>query len=61
MPFGNLDSILNIFKKNMALIADVFPKLRTLKDVVRYMSKKSRFRGHYDRHHGKKAQRLLQP
>ena len=40
-----LDSILNIFEKNMTLRADVFLNLRTTKDVVREMSKKSRFRG----------------
>ena len=31
--------------KKMTLIADVFFNLRTLKDVIRQMSKKSRFRG----------------
>ena len=44
----------------MILIADVFPKLRTPKNVVRYMSKKSRFRGFFDRQHGKRAKTLLQ-
>ena len=33
--FQNLDSILNIFKKKMTLIADIFLNLRILKDVVR--------------------------
>ena len=32
--FVNLESILNIFKKNMNLIADVFSNLRPPKDVV---------------------------
>ena len=31
----HLDSILNIFKKTMTLIADVFLNLRTPKNVVR--------------------------
>ena len=31
-------------EKKMTLIADLFPKLRTPKNVVRYMSKKSRFK-----------------
>ena len=44
----------------MTLIADLFPKLRTPKNVVRYMSKKSRFKGPFDRQHGKRVQRLLQ-
>ena len=44
----------------MTLIADVFPKLRTPENVVRYMSKKSRSKGPFDRHHGKWVQTLLQ-
>ena len=32
---GNLDSILDIFKKNLTLIADVFFNLGTPKNVVR--------------------------
>ena len=43
--YGNLDSILNIFKKKMSLIADLFFNLRTPKNVVRSMFKKSCFRG----------------
>ena len=35
LPFINLDSILNIFKKEMTLIADVFLKLRSLKYLVK--------------------------
>ena len=44
----------------MALIADLFLKLPTPKNVVRYMSKKSRFKGPFDRQHGKRVQILLQ-
>ena len=44
----------------MTLIADVFPKLRSPKNVVRYMSKKSRFRKPFDREHVKRDQTLLQ-
>ena len=33
--FENLDSIFNIFKKKMTLIADVFLNWRTRKNVVR--------------------------
>ena len=47
--FVNLESILNIFKKNMNLIADVFSNLRPPKDVVIQISKKSRFRGPFDK------------
>ena len=43
----------------MTLIADLFPKLRNPENVVRYMSKKSRFKGAFDRQHGKRVQTLL--
>ena len=43
LHFLNLDSILKIFKKKIALIADLFLNLRTPKYVVREMSEKSRF------------------
>ena len=44
----------------MTFIVDLFPKLRTPKNVVRYMSKKSRFKGPFDRQHRKRVQTLLQ-
>ena len=47
------------FQKKMTFIADLFPKLRTPKNVVRYLSKKSRFQGPFDRQHGKRVQTLL--
>ena len=43
----------------MTLIADLFAILRTPKNVVRYMSKKSRFKGSFERQHGKRVQTLL--
>ena len=43
----------------MTLIADLFLKLRTPENVVRYMSKKSRLKGPCDRQHGKLVQTLL--
>ena len=43
----------------MTLIADLFPKLRTPKKVVRYMSKKSRFKVPFDLKHGKRVQTLF--
>ena len=46
-------------KKNTTVIADFFPKLRTPENVVRYMSKKSRFAGPFDRQHVKRVQTLL--
>ena len=33
----------------MTFIADLYPKLRAPKNVVRYLSKKSRFKGPFDR------------
>ena len=45
----------------MTLLADFFLKLRTPENVVRYMSKKSRFKGPFDRQHGKRVQTLLRP
>ena len=45
----NVDKILNIFKKTMTLIADVFAKLWTPKNVGRLMSKKSHFKGPFDK------------
>ena len=43
-------------KKKMTLIAEVFPKLHTLKNVVRSLSKKSRLRRSFEKQHGKRAQ-----
>ena len=43
----------------MTLIADFFPNLRTPENVVRYMSKKTRFKGPFDRKDGKGIQTLL--
>ena len=44
----------------MTLIADLFPKLRTPENLVRYRSRKSRFKGPFDRQHGEQVQTLLQ-
>ena len=43
----------------MTLIADLFPKLRTPENVVRYMSEKSRLKGPFHGQHGKLVQTLL--
>ena len=59
LHFWNIHEILKICKKKMTFIADLFPILRTPKDVVRYLSKKSRFKGTYARQHGKRVQTLL--
>ena len=44
----------------MTLIAYIFPKLRTPENVARYMSKKSRVKGPFERKDGKRIQTLLQ-
>ena len=48
------------FRKKMTLIAYVFPKLPTTKDVLREMPNWSRLRGLIDRRHGKRAESLIQ-
>ena len=47
------------FKKKMTVIADFFRKIPNPENVVRYMSKKSRFAGPFDRQHGKRVRTLL--
>ena len=43
----------------MTLIADVFPKLPTQKNLGRSMPKKSSFKGSFGKQHGKRAQTLF--
>ena len=59
LHFRNRHEILNICDKKMTFIADLFAKLRTPKNVVTYMSKKSHFKGPFDRQHGKRVETLL--
>ena len=56
------ESALNFkhFQKKMTLIAYVFPKLPTTKNVLSQMSKSSRFREPVDWRHGKRAEALIQ-
>ena len=56
------ESALNFqhLQKKMTLIAYVFPQLPTTKNVLRQMSKSSRFREPVDRRHGKRAEALTQ-
>ena len=56
------ESALNLehFQTKMTLIAYVFPKLATTKNVLRQMSKSSRLREPVDRRHGKRAEALIQ-
>ena len=48
------------FQKKMTLIPYVFPKLTTTKNVLRQMSRSSRFREPLDKGHGKLAEALIQ-
>ena len=48
------------FRKKMTLIAYVFPKLPTTKNLLRQMSKSSSFREPVDSRHGKWAEALIQ-
>ena len=56
------ESALNFehFQKNWTFIAYVFPKLPTTKNLLRQMSKSSRFREPLDRRDGKWAEALIQ-
>ena len=56
------ESALNFqhFQKKMTLIAYVFPKLPTTKNVLRQMPKSFRFREPLHRRHGKRAEALIQ-
>ena len=47
------------FPNRMIPIADVFLNRRTPKNVLRLMSKESRFRGPSDKKHGKQVETLL--
>ena len=47
------------FQKKMTLMADVFPKLRTPKNMIRSMPKKSRLRASVEKQHGKCAKTLF--
>ena len=47
------------FQKNKNLRADELTILRTRKDIVRQISKMSRFRKAYNKQHGKWSQTLL--
>ena len=56
------ESTLNFehFQQKMTVIAYVFPKLPTTKNVLRQISKSFRFRERLDRRHRKWAEALIQ-
>ena len=51
--------MLNIFKKRMTLITDLFPKIRTPKNLVKEISKMPPFRGPFEKQHAKGDLTLL--
>ena len=57
--FFNLAQILNIFTKNITLVAYLFPMFRSGKVVVIQMPKISCFRRPFDNQHVKRSQTLL--
>ena len=56
--FSSLHQILNILKEKICVIGNVFPKLETLKNLVRTLSKKHSFRTRFYRQHVKASQIL---
>ena len=56
--FWNLHQCLNILKEYMIVIANIFPKLQTMKNLFRTLSKKRRFRACLDIQHVKASQIL---
>ena len=61
LHFWNINQIFNVFKNKMKLIASVFKKLQTSKDVVRQKSEKVHFRKPFDSQHAKGSQTLKRP
>ena len=55
----NLHQIWNIFQKEMIVIANVFSRLQTLKDLVKRLSKDRRFRTSFGNQHVKWFQTLV--
>ena len=58
LHFRNLHQILNNLKEKMIVIANLFPKLQTVKNLVRTLPKKSRFRTRFESQHVKASQIL---
>ena len=57
--FWSLDQILNVLKKKMIVIANLFRKLQTVKDWVRPLFKKHRVRNSFDSQHVKGSEILV--
>ena len=57
--FWNLYQILNILKKTMIVMVNVFPKWQTAEILLKPLSKKCRFRTRFDSQHVKASQMLV--
>ena len=57
--FWNVHQILNILKKKMIVIASLFRKLQTVKELVRPLFKKHRSRTPFESQNGKGSQTLV--
>ena len=55
----NLYQILNFFKIQKMVIGNVFPKLQTVKELVRPLTKKHRFRTSFESQHVKGSQTIV--
>ena len=59
LPFLESTSNFKHFEKEMAIIATLFRELQTVKDLVRPLFKKHRFRNSFDNQHVKESQTLV--
>ena len=57
--FWNLNRISSIFDKKMIVIANVFLKLQTVKDLVKKLSWEGRFRTSFESQHGNACQTVV--
>ena len=57
--FWHLHQILNILEKKMMVIATLFRKLQTVKDLVRPLFKKHCLRNSFENQHVKESQSLV--
>ena len=58
LHFWNLHQTWNVLEEKMIVLADVFPKLQTVKNFLRTLSKKHRLRTRIDSQHVKASQML---
>ena len=56
--FWNVHQILNILKEKMIVIGNIFQKLHSVKNLLRPLSKKRRFKTRFDSQHAKTSQIL---